>query len=238
MKGNVSTHAGVSIIISTNRPHCFNNLIKNYVRQLYAQKEMIVILNNDRMELKKYRKLAEKYANVSVYKLPEQMSLGRCLNFAARKAKYAVITKFDDDDFYSPYYLKEQMLKLHRAQADLIGKRAYLAYIEGQKLIVQRFPRQQNKMVKWVAGGTIAFKRHVFQKVQFPNKSLGEDVGFLSKCRSKGYRLYASSPYNYVQIRRANKQTHTWKGTDDYVLKGSRVVAKTENYKLVATRKC
>ena len=150
------------------------------------------------MELDKYRKIARKYKNVSVYKLPEKESLGSCLNYAVSKTKYPYITKFDDDDFYSPYYLTGQMKALHRSNADVVGKRAYLAYLEAKKLLVLRFPKQQNKFVGVVAGGTILFKRRVFDRVRFPHVSLGEDVSFLSRCRAKGYKVYAPDPYNYV----------------------------------------
>lgn len=188
------------------------------------------------MELDKYRKIARKYKNVSVYKLPEKESLGSCLNYAVSKTKYPYITKFDDDDFYSPYYLTGQMKALHRSNADVVGKRAYLAYLEAKKLLVLRFPKQQNKFVGVVAGGTILFKRRVFDRVRFPHVSLGEDVSFLSRCWAKGYKVYAPDPYNYVQIRRKNKTSHTWKGSDQYVLKGSRIFARTDQFRKVATQ--
>ncbi|GJM73948.1 hypothetical protein HMSSN036_61640 [Paenibacillus macerans] len=94
------------------------------------------------------------------------------------------------------------MKALNRSNADVVGKRAYLAYLEAKKLLVLRFPKQQNKFVGVVAGGTILFKRRVFDRVRFPHVSLGEDVSFLSRCRAKGYKVYAPDPYNYVQIRK------------------------------------
>ncbi|WP_152394276.1 glycosyltransferase [Paenibacillus guangzhouensis] len=228
---------GVSIITSTNRPHFFYNILKNYNNQLYPVKELIIILNKENVELAKYRKIAQKYNNVSVYKIPEKESLGRCLNFAVSKTKYPFITKFDDDDFYSPYYLSGQMKVLHQSNADIVGKRAYLAYLEAEKLLILRFPKQQNKFVSLIAGGTILFKRRVFDRVCFPHVSLGEDVSFLNRCRGKGYKIYAPNPYNYVQIRRKNKKSHTWKGSDTYLLKGSCILGKTDQFRKIATRK-
>ncbi|OPH46718.1 glycosyl transferase family 2 [Paenibacillus ferrarius] len=228
---------GVSIITSTNRPHFFNNILTNYNNQHYSVKELIIVLNKENMDLTKYRKIAKKYKGVSVYKIPEKESLGRCLNYAVSKAKYPFITKFDDDDFYSPFYLTGQMKALHRSNADVVGKRAYLAYLEARKLLILRFPKRQNKFVGLVAGGTILFKRRVFDRIRFPHVSLGEDVSFLSRCRAKGYRIYAPTPYNYVQIRRKHKKSHTWQGSDDYVLKGSRILARTDKFRKIATRR-
>ncbi|MEW9701232.1 glycosyltransferase family 2 protein [Paenibacillus sp. SI8] len=227
---------GVSIIISTNRPQFFANILANYKSQLYKLKELIIVLNKDSMDLSKYRKIVRGHRQVSVFKLPEKVSLGMCLNFAASKTKYPVITKFDDDDYYSPHYLVEQMRALLRSGADVIGKRAYMSYLESRKLLILRFPTKRNKFVGLVAGGTILFKRRVFNHVRFPNTSLGEDVAFLSRCRAKGYKIYAPSPYNYVQIRRKNKQSHTWTAGDDYLLKGSLILARTDKFRELATR--
>lgn len=227
---------GVSVITSTNRPQFFDNILANYTRQRYRIKELVIILNKDSMELSRYRRLARAYPHVSVYKLPEKTTLGKCLNYAVSKTKHSFISKFDDDDFYSPHYLTGQIRAMQRTGADVVGKRAYFAYLEAKKLLVLRFPKQQSKFVGLVAGGTILFKKRVFGPVRFPNVSLGEDVTFLSRCRSKGYKIFAPAPHNYVQIRRKNKKSHTWKGTDAYVLKGSRIVARTVQYRKLATK--
>lgn len=228
---------GVSIITSTNRPQFFNNILTNYKAQLYPVKELIIILNKDSMKLAEYRKMNQNYKNVTVYQIAEKESLGRCLNYAVSKTKYPFITKFDDDDFYSPFYITGQMKALHRSNADVVGKRAYLAYLEARKVLVLRFPKQQNKFVRFIAGGTILFKRRVFDRVRFPHVSLGEDVSFLNRCRAKGYRIYAPNPYNYVQIRRKNKESHTWKSSDNSLLKGGHIVAKTDQFRKMATRR-
>ncbi len=47
--------------------------------------------------------------NVSIYQLPEEKTLGECLNFGIEMAQYDIVAKLDDDDYYSPYYLTEAM---------------------------------------------------------------------------------------------------------------------------------
>ncbi|MBD3919101.1 glycosyltransferase [Paenibacillus sp. PR3] len=221
---------GVSIVTSTNRPHFFNRILENYNAQLYKTKQLIIILNKDNMNLSKYRKIAHKYKNVQVYQLPERVSLGKCLNFAINKSTYPYITKFDDDDYYSPYYLKEQIKAIRRTGADLVGKKAILNFLESSSKLIIRFPNQQNKYTGLVAGGTILFKRQVFRNVRFANVSIGEDVNFLRRCRTRGYRIYATSPKNYVYIRRKDKMSHTWKVSERYILHKSLLVARTKRF--------
>lgn len=187
------------------------------------------------MNLQNYRKKAHAYKNVSVYKLPEKVSLGHCLNYAIGKAKFPLVAKFDDDDYYSRYYLREQTKALSRTGTDVVGKNAYLTYLEASKKLILRFPKQKHKFIKIVQGPTILFRKRI--KVRFANRSLGEDVNFMMDCKKKGYRVYATSPYNFVYVRRKNRMSHTWPARDSLLLRGSKLIAITTNYRKLAIRK-
>jgi glycosyltransferase involved in cell wall biosynthesis len=108
---------GVSIVTCTNRPEFFLNILHNYHNQHYRPKELIIIINKDSVHLKTFQKIASVYPNVSVYQVPERLSLGQCLNCGIARAKHPLIAKFDDDDYYSPYYLREQVKALIRTES-------------------------------------------------------------------------------------------------------------------------
>ncbi|BAH43887.1 conserved hypothetical protein [Brevibacillus brevis NBRC 100599] len=238
MRKNInSIRGGVSVITCTNRPRFFNNIIANYKTQLYQKKELIIVINKDSMSLAKYRQKVRGYKNISVYKVPERVSLGRCLNYAISKTKYPFIAKFDDDDYYSPHYLKQQMNDLHRTGADMVGKRAFMTYLQSRKLLILRYPKQHNKFVRALAGGTILFRKRVCNRVRFANISLGEDAKFIRACLARGYKIYASHPRNYIAVRRTNKKSHTWKAGDSYLMSGSRVLARSIRLRILASRK-
>lgn len=226
----------VSVITCTNRPQFFGALINNYRRQRYNHKELIVVLNKDSMDLSKYRRMVSSIPHISVYKVPEKFSLGRCLNYGIGKSKYPNIAKFDDDDYYAPNYLIEQVRAQRRTGADIVGKGAHLKFFEGKRLLAITTPSEKNKYVKYVAGGTLLFKRRLHNRVRFADRTLGEDSNFLQRSRAKGYKLYATSPYNFVGIRRANKRSHTWTLSDNIVMKGSKFVARTTRYRRWAHR--
>jgi len=228
---------GVSIITCTNRPGFFKNILRNYHRQKYDRKELIIILNRNDMDLNKCRRRARKYQDVKVYKVSETTSLGNCLNHGVSKSKYPLIAKFDDDDYYSLYYLQEQVKALFQKRSHIVGKHACLVYLEATKKLIIRSPWMKDKFVSLVQGGTILFRRRVFRKVRFANTSIGEDVTFLRMSRNRGFKVYATSPYNYVYIRRKNKQSHTWKAADRDYLSGSQRVATTTNYRQFAKRR-
>ncbi|PLT48002.1 Glycosyltransferase [Paenibacillus pasadenensis] len=227
---------GVSIIACTNRPEFFANILANYKRQRYARKELIIIVNLDSADIRRLRREASRLPHVSVYRVPERVSLGQCLNCGISRAKHELIAKLDHDDYYSPGYLREQVKELRRTRSSVVGKHSCLVYLEASRQLLVRSPRERDKEADFVQGGTILFHRRVLKDVRFPDRSLGEDVRFLRSCKSKGHRIRATSPYRYVYIRRKDKGTHTWRVGDRFYRKGSRLVAVTGNYRPYADR--
>jgi cellulose synthase/poly-beta-1,6-N-acetylglucosamine synthase-like glycosyltransferase len=231
MKRDLTAAGGVSVVTCTNRPQFFDNIIVNFNAQRYPVKELIIVLNKDSMDLNSYRLKISKYTNVQIYKAAERMSLGHCLNLAVSKSKYPFIAKFDDDDYYSPYYLGQQMRAIQSSGADIVGKRTSFVYLEDRKTLIMRYPGKSNRFCGLVAGATLLFRRTVFIRVKFANISLGEDVAFLRRCRRAGFKVYATSPLHFAAIRRKNKMTHTWRAADRKLLSGSRIVVRTTNFR-------
>ncbi len=234
---NQITREGVSIITCTNRQTYLNNLFHNYARQRHAKKELIIVINSDEIPLSLYQRLANKHRNVQVYRLSEKYSLGACLNYAVKKTKYNYIAKFDDDDYYAPYYLTDSMRAIKRTNADIIGKRAHYMYLRGAKTLILRFPNAENKYVSILPGATLVVKRNVFSNVRFPNLSIGEDDVFCLRSKKKGYKVYSAEKDNFVAIRRKNSSKHTWVISDKQLLDHHRKIPNVRNFKRFVGRK-
>ncbi|MCD1261703.1 glycosyltransferase family 2 protein [Paenibacillus athensensis] len=227
---------GVSIVTCTNRPEFLTNLVRNFNSQRYPRKELILIVNNDSANLQAIRQQTAHNPRIRVYRVPERVSLGQCLNCGAAVARYPLIAKFDDDDYYAPAYLREQVRALIRTGSTVVGKHACLVYLAASGRLVIRSPQERNKLLTFVQGGTILFRRSVLKQVRFADISLGEDVRFLRACRRKGHTVYATSPFHYVYMRRKNKSSHTWKAADRFYLQNSVPLAVTRDYRIVASR--
>jgi len=228
---NKAKQQGVSIITCTNRHNYLNNLFQNYSRQRYANKELIIIINNNKIPLSPYQTLAKKHKNIKIFRKPEQQSLGSCLNYAVTKCKYHTIAKFDDDDYYAPHYLTESILTLKRTKADILGKRAHYMYLLGSKTLILRFANDEHRMVTHLPGATLVFKRKVFDHVKFPNKNVGEDDLFCSRSKKKGYKVYSASKNNFVAIRRKNSSKHTWIISDSTLIANHKIIRNIKNYR-------
>lgn len=226
----------VSIITCTNRPACMSNLFHNYSRQLSIQKELIVILNNDKMKLSKYQEFARKYANVRIYQLPQRISLGKCLNFAVQKASYDYVAKFDDDDYYAPYYLVDSLQEMYKTQADIVGKRAHFMYLEGPKSLLLRYYNQERQYTSMVQGATLIVRRQVFDQVTFSNRNVRESIRFCLDCMAKGFKIFAGSRFNFAAIRSKNPKDHTWTISAKQLLSQKTILFRPNNFKALVTR--
>lgn len=228
-KANISNqHNGVSIITCTKRSYCMDTLLRNYSRQSYQNKELIIILNHNNLKMNEYIHAAKLYKDVRIYSLPHH-SLGSCLNYGVKLAKYNHIAKFDDDDYYAPGYLKDSMQILRQTNADIVGKRSHYMYLDGKKVLLHRYYNMADKYVSLVQGATLVVKRHVFSKVSFPSRNRGESVKFCADCRSKGFKIYSGNPYNFVAHRRKNSKDHTWIVSDKSLITSQVKVLKVKD---------
>jgi len=227
---------GVTIVTCSIRPRFLEHMFRNYQRQKWANKEWIVVVNSPRANMARYRAMARRLPNIRVFYLPYR-SLGKCLNFACARANYSYISKMDDDEYYAARYIEGLMRAFRVSNADVVGKRAMYIHLSGRRVIIQRFTKE-NQFVKWVAGGTITFKKSVWKKVKFGDVTLGEDVRFLRRCRRLGFKLYAGDKFNFCALRRKNYNSHTWKVSDQKFLAhpNTKVVAYTNDYKSIVDR--
>ncbi|MFC5447845.1 glycosyltransferase family 2 protein [Paenibacillus aestuarii] len=229
---------GVTVITVTMRFSYIDKVFENYASQNWRDKELMIILNNDAMNLAAYQQRASQYPNVRIYQLPEHKTLGQCLNFAVTRAKYDYLAKFDDDDYYGPKYLTEAMRLFRRTKADVVGKKSYFLYFPHRKTLLLRRPSASSyTRCKRIAGATIMFHRRVFKRVRFVRVKRGSDARFLQACLRKGFKLYCTSSYNFAAFRRIDRSSHTWQISEKelFAEKSSKRI-RTTNFKRYVNR--
>ena len=209
-----------------------DNVFHNFNRQSVEEKEMIIILNKDNMNKKQWENKAKNYDNICVFQFPEHTSLGDCLNFGITKAKYDLVGKFDDDDYYSPYYLAEALHYFNSTNADIIGKGVSFIYFQKEKLLALRVLGKENDSTpNMLKGGTIMFRKKIYPKVKFPDiVGSGTDSRFVRMCMKAGLKFHTTSKYNYVYIRFANSKKHTFSRLNKKLITKSKKVCKTDNF--------
>jgi glycosyltransferase involved in cell wall biosynthesis len=220
------------------RPAFMNNLFGNYDRQLWKDKEMIIVLNKNSMDLGLWTKRAKQYPKnkVRVFKLPEKYTLGKCLNYAISRANGGIITKFDDDDYYGPKYLTESMRALKRVKASIVGKHTSYIYFEEKSALMVFRSGGEWRYLRGIKGGTLLFRKSVWNRVKFPeHKLVGTDSEWIKRCIRRGYRTYSVSKKHYVCIRRKNTKSHTQKKSTRSYMSHCRLVRRTKYFKRFVT---
>ncbi|WP_462410921.1 glycosyltransferase family 2 protein [Neobacillus sp. Marseille-QA0830] len=217
----------ISVVVCTNRENFVPHIIENFQKQKIEEKELLLILNAP------IKKIDLSHADMKVFSFPEHVSLGECLNFGIKEAKYNFIAKMDDDDYYGANYLQDAYLGLKQTGADVVGKSTFYIYFQNNHELRLYNPNHEQKWLDskglyqsadFMSGATLVFKKEIFQKVKFPDVNRGEDSGFLRLCYKNELKIYSLSKNYYAYVRYGSQHHHS--DVKDYVLrKRSRFVA-------------
>ena len=208
----------VTVVAPVTRPANLARCVAHFAAQSYANKELLLVLNNARFDPALVRRALAGVEQVSVLQLPGRPTLGDCLNQAVAKASGAFIAKMDDDDWYGDAYLADLMLAACVAGAEIAGKGAYYAWLEGRGIMALRQLAPEGAWVRRVAGATLLARRDVLTRIPFRPLSLGEDRYFFQDARLAGCRIYSADRFNFLVFRRQRKASHAWRIGDDEFL--------------------
>ena len=225
----------ISVVTVTNKnnPRIVNNIFHNYKRQVFPEKEFILIINSND-DIESYKKKADELdiKNCRIFKLHPFITLGECLNHSIRKMKGSYWAKMDDDDYYGEQYLIEAHYKLVSKAADLIGKKSIHLYDEDTKTMYD-LNQSKNKFVSFVRGPTFFCHKALFSEhpnyFKFDNLNYGEDTAFLTKLIKNHKNIYATSEKNFIYIRNKSLKQTSITPLNKYL--GSKYKIIKSNYK-------
>ncbi|MCQ2000397.1 glycosyltransferase family protein [Arthrobacter zhaoxinii] len=208
----------VSLLVASMRPGQLEQVFRT-VGSLEGRKPELVLCTHgfeaDRAHVKSLG-LLYGLNDVIVLPRPRSVSLGECLNACVAAAGGEVLSKMDDDDLYSPNYLRDLVAALQFSRADVVGKQAHYMYLAERNATLLRFADREHRFTTSVMGPTITARREVFEGMPFAPLNRGEDTQFLKAVRADGGRIYASDRFNYAQFRGVGN--HTWAISDTALL--------------------
>ena len=216
-KAGSGSDASLSVLMPTMRAHQLEHVFRTVNSQRASNVELVLLTHGFTPDPHLLAGIRAKYPveNVTFLSAGRERSLGECLNSCVRAAAGDVLTKMDDDDYYGPNYLVDQLHALMYSSADVVGKQAHYMYLESMNATLLRFADREHRYTQTVVGPTIMASKNVFAEHMFDDVSTGEDTRFLNRVAGS-CSIYSSDRFGYYQHR--NGPGHTWQVSDEELL--------------------
>ena len=235
----------ICVVVISNRKNYYKNVLENFSRQEFANKELIYIFNGVSIDntVQKDSVSTIDGCTITKYSVDKNKHLGFCLNFAIDNSSSEYIAKMDDDDYYGKYYLSDSYATATITSATLIGKKSYFMYESTEKnLYLRRYQYFKDNKLEcfsdFVCGATFFINREKINEhnIRFDDtKSRGEDTDFLKRIKSKNLLIFADISFNYCYIRYDQNHNHTWNVNNKALLNDCKLIENSSsiNYKLI-----
>jgi hypothetical protein len=149
-----------------------------------------------------------------VIRVDGELTLGDALNAGVEASEGELVTKMDDDDYYSTEHLWDLALALEYSGADLVGKAAEFVYLEEIDVTIRQISRDSE--TRMAGGGMMAVKGPLQEVGGWPQRSRGEDLHLVRRFTGDGRPIKRIPPHGYILNRHG--MDHTWRPQVDYFL--------------------
>ncbi|WP_165824065.1 glycosyltransferase family 2 protein [Pseudochryseolinea flava] len=102
-----------AICITEKRPHLLERAVTCFQAQYYQNKELIILFLSDDIATAAYVRTIED-PSIKIMSIPAPMTLGERRNLAIRVSQGEYFCAWDDDDWYHPSRISEQMNHIQR----------------------------------------------------------------------------------------------------------------------------
>jgi glycosyltransferase involved in cell wall biosynthesis len=169
----------VSCIMPTkNRREFAARAIDYFRRQDYPNRELVIVDDGD----DRIADLARDDERIRYVPLDRRLTLGAKRNLACEHARGSLIVHWDDDDWHASHRLDYQVRTMRETGADVCGTDRLLFYDPGgDRGLEYVYPRGARR---WLAGGTLCYRREWWRTHRFDNVQVGEDGAFVAATRT------------------------------------------------------
>lgn len=221
----------IDIMVATKRPQKLESLFANLGRQTYPNFRVSLVAHGVDLDEAAVKDHAETSGVrlETVMTVPEDVILGEVFNIGFAQTEAPIVAKMDDDDFYGAEYLWDLYSALDFSGAEVAGKWAHYAYLEGLDSLIYRYPKYEHRFTDVVAISTLLMRREVLEAERFPAMPWGSGSVFLRALGSQGARVFAADRWNYLYVRGRDGDRNTFPMSDLKLLSISDVVCRGMN---------
>jgi spore maturation protein CgeB len=206
----------ISAVVPTMRPDRLEHVLDFVAAQSHQDVELVLVTHGfEHAAVDVARKAEERgLAAPVLLSADSTLTLGACMNLGVEAASGRYIAKMDDDNVYAEHYLRDLVRAFEYTEAVVVGKWAHYAHLTASGATLLRFPDAEHRYVKLVQGGTMLLPRELALSERFEDLPRRIDTTFLDKVRAAGGKVYSADRFNFVSMRSATADGHTWPITD------------------------
>lgn len=208
----------VSAIVPTMRPDQIPHVLEFVARQSHEQVQLVLVTHGFDADAGTAAAARDLGVDLRLVGAAADLTLGALMNLGVDAADGEFVAKMDDDNHYGAHYLADLLTTFDFSGAQVAGKWAHFTYLQSSGATFLRFPHAENTLTRLVQGGTLVLPRAVASELRFEDLPRRVDTTFLEKVSAAGGTVYSADRYNFVSVRGASVEGHTWKITDSELL--------------------
>ena len=212
----VERDRSISAVVPTMRPEQVDHVLGLLGAQSHRELELVLVTHGFEADAAVVRARARDLGleHVVVLGRGSDETLGACMNAGVDAASGRYVAKMDDDNVYAEHYLRDLVRAFDYTEASVVGKWAHYAHLRSTGATLLRFPDAEHRYVDLVQGGTLLLERELGRRLRFEDLPRRVDTTFLDKVRAEGGRVYSTDRFNFVSVRSATTEGHTWPISD------------------------
>jgi hypothetical protein len=208
----------VSVLLATRRPNMLDHAIESIIEQLDVEIQLVVGLHGTWPSATEQRLAAMWAGDVVAIRADATTSLGGLLGRMTERADGALVTKWDDDDWYGPNHVADLVRAHASSGAQLVGKAAEFVWLEAIGETIRRPALGARTYSTNLAGGTLLMSRSDLAEAGgFPDLPRSVDRVLIDTIRDRGGTVYRTHGLEFV-LRRSSSGEHTWNADANYFL--------------------
>ncbi|HEX4197827.1 MAG TPA: hypothetical protein VHZ26_10325 [Caulobacteraceae bacterium] len=122
------------LMVTTGERFSIGCALECYRRQLYENRELVIVTYGDRLDAVQRLVEASGVANASVHAAGRDLALGEMRNMALGRARGEILVQWDDDDLYDPLRISAAATLLSRSSASAALLRRMLIWWPDREL--------------------------------------------------------------------------------------------------------
>jgi Glycosyl transferase family 2 len=215
----VSASPSVSILMATNRPNMVTFAIEQMAAQRYPNVEILCGLHGFSLPTATRERVAALAPHAQLFEVSSDRDLGQVLALLGERASGDLVTKWDDDDWYTIEHLSDLVAAMRYSGAGVVAKAAEYVYLSSLDLTLRRFRSNGETFSTTIAGGTLMLTRSMLQGIGgWPAGPRRVDRLLIEAVEAVGAPIYRLHGLGYLLRRDSHATNHTWLAEDDYFL--------------------